>query len=149
MTIKVLLIAFTARASEQIMKNLEENNIRPVEQKPAKLKYTSPNLKQYGAIHLLTQGSGNVGNDAGAGMMNAGSDRTIKENIVKIGQHPLGIGLYLFDYKPEYRSEYGFGRQFGVMADEVKIVMPAAVSLHPNGYQQVNYAMLGVERSIH
>lgn len=72
------------------------------------------------------------------------SDPMTKINIVRIGKHPLGIGLYLFDYKPEYRDLYGHGRQFGVMADEVETVMPEAVSIHPNGYKMVNYALLGI-----
>ncbi len=72
------------------------------------------------------------------------SSRAIKENIVRIGTHPLGIGLYLFDYGPEYRDRYGSGRQFGVMADEAEAVMPEAVFAHPGGYEVVDYAMLGI-----
>jgi hypothetical protein len=72
------------------------------------------------------------------------SDRNAKENIILVGRHPLGIGLYLFDYKPEYRDKWGAGRQFGVMADEVGTVMPEAVLVHPDGYKMVNYTMLGI-----
>ncbi len=76
----------------------------------------------------------------------------LKENIVRVGTHPLGIGLYLFDYKPEYRELAGFGRQFGVMADEVEVVLPQAVVMHPDGYKMVDYALLGIdiaEHSVH
>ena len=73
------------------------------------------------------------------------SDRAVKENIVRVGTHPLGIGLYLFDYKPEYRETVGFGRQFGVMADEVEAVLPQAVVMHPDGYKMVDYALLGID----
>jgi hypothetical protein len=76
------------------------------------------------------------------------SDRTNKENIARIGTHPLGIGIYLFDYKTEYRSQWGHGRQFGVMAQEVETVLPEAVSLHADGYKVVNYTILGIDRSI-
>jgi len=72
------------------------------------------------------------------------SDRNAKENILRIGDHPLGIGLYLFDYKPEFRDAWGHGRQFGVMAQEVETVMPEAVSTHQDGYKMVDYAMLGI-----
>lgn len=68
----------------------------------------------------------------------------IKENIVRIGVHPLGIGLYLFDYRSVHRQEWGHGRQFGVMADEVESVMPDAVLIHSDGYKMVDYAMLGI-----
>ena len=77
-----------------------------------------------------------------------GSDRSIKENIVRIGDHPLGIGLYLFEFKVRFRATWGHGRQFGVMADEVETVMPAAVSNHPDGYKMVDYAMLGISRAV-
>jgi hypothetical protein len=66
-----------------------------------------------------------------------------------VGEHFLGIGLYLFDYKPEYRDQWGHGRQFGVMADEVESVMPQAVSIHPDGYKVVDYAMLGISLAMH
>lgn len=87
-------------------------------------------------------------------MMNTGSDRKsaserrVKENIVQIGDHPFGCGLYLFDYRPEHRAQWGHGRQFGVMIDEVEIVMPEAVSMDPDGYKRVDYGMLGISRSI-
>jgi hypothetical protein len=35
------------------------------------------------------------------------------------------------------------------MADEVEQVMPEAVSVHPDGYKMVNYAMLGISRVLH
>lgn len=71
-----------------------------------------------------------------------GSDRTIKENIVKVGARTDGIGIYDFDYKPEFKDAWGAGRYRGVMADEVEQVMPHAVALHPDGYKMVNYEVL-------
>ncbi len=38
-----------------------------------------------------------------------------------------------------------FGRQFGVMADEVEAVLPQAVVMHPDGYKRVDYALLGID----
>ena len=78
-----------------------------------------------------------------------GSDRRLKENIIEVGKHPLGIGLYLFDYKPEFRNEWGHGRQFGVMAQEVETLVPEAITNHSNGYKMVNYTMLGITRFAH
>lgn len=80
------------------------------------------------------------------------SDRALKQDIVRIGTHPAGFGLYLFDYKPEFSRSAGYGRQFGVMADEVERVLPKAVVMHPDGYKQVDYAMLGIDfpvQSVH
>ena len=112
--------------------------------------YLAPKLTCYGNVADLTQNGGGSGSD-GTGksmVVTGGSDPRIKENCVRIGTHPLGLGIWLFDYKPEYRSTWGQGRQFGVMADEVERVLPEAVSVHPDGYKTVNYAMLGITRTL-
>jgi hypothetical protein len=118
--------------------------------------YQSPLLTRYGVLRDLTQsGAGtepeNTKNNGKCGngkkKYACASDRNLKENIVYIGKHPLGIGLYLFDYKPEFRDEWGHGRQFGVMAQEVETVLPEAVCTHPDGYRMVYYGMLGIRRS--
>ena len=111
-----------------------------------KKKYHEPTLIIYGLVKHLTQSAGSVNGDAGQNMMP--SDRAVKDNIVRIGDHPFGFGVYLFDYKPAYRDTYGFARQFGVMADEVEKVMPEAVAVHPDGYKVVNYAMLGISQHL-
>jgi hypothetical protein len=62
------------------------------------------------------------------------SDRRLKSNIVQIGTHPLGIGIYEYDI---------FGkRERGVMADEVAKVMPDAIVPHDSGFMMVNYGKL-------
>jgi hypothetical protein len=62
------------------------------------------------------------------------SDRRLKSNIVQIGTHSLGIGIYEYDI---------FGnREHGVMADEVAKVMPDAIVPHSSGYMMVNYGKL-------
>ncbi len=118
-----------------------------------KRKYQAPRLTRYGALRDLTQSGTETGKE-GKGTGNsakrpAASDRNLKENIVRIGDHPLGIGLYLFDYKPEFRNQWGHDRQFGVMAQEVETVMPEAVCTHPDGYKMVHYGMLGISRADH
>lgn len=113
-----------------------------------KKNYQKPILRMYGLVKNLTQSTGPSNGDGGPTMMASASDRAVKENIVRIDTHALGIGLYLFDYKPQYQGRYGFGRQFGVMADEVEAVMLEAVSVHPDGYKMVNYAKLGISHRI-
>jgi len=86
---------------------------------------------------LLGSLAGAVGTAVGgplgvAGLFN--SDRRLKSNIVRVGTHPLGIGIYEYDIFGE--------RQRGVMADEVESVLPEAVVTRPNGYKMVNYGML-------
>ncbi len=74
------------------------------------------------------------------------TDAATKENVVSIGGHPAGFGLYLFDYKPEFRDSFGHGRQFGVIADEVERIVPEAVTIASDGYRRVCYSLIGVTR---
>jgi hypothetical protein len=124
--------------------------------------YAPPTLVHYGSLRDLTQsGSGKSSESKGKGDTDGGicepnqfkkpcgSDLRIKENINRIGEHPLGIGLYLFDYKAEFRDLWGHDRQFGVMAQDVETVMPEAVATHSDGYKMVDYALLGIKRSRH
>jgi hypothetical protein len=129
---------------------VESRNIQPTPATPGnapKRAYNSPVLRVYGAVRQLTQGGGSAATFDGMSTMIKASDRALKTNLVRIGTHPLGIGLYLFDYKAEFQALAGRGRQFGVMADEVETVMPEAVIVHPDGYKRVNYAMLEIDLS--
>jgi len=65
------------------------------------------------------------------------SDRRLKENIKRIGTNLLGIGIYEFNYL------WDKIKHIGVMADEVKQVIPEAVIRHSSGFDMVNYSMLG------
>ena len=103
-------------------------------------------------VQDLTQG-GTRNNNEGGGpgpasdtTKKSGSSRHMKEHIAKIGTHPLGFGLYLFDYKSEFLGYAGHGRQFGVMIDEVVGVVPAAIGIDESGYPVVDYSMLGIHR---
>ena len=62
------------------------------------------------------------------------SDIRLKSNIVKVGEHPLGIGVYEYDIFDR--------REHGVMAQEVLAVKPEAVIHRPDGYLMVNYGAL-------
>ncbi len=119
-------------------------------------KYSAPSLVIYGAVGNLTQsGTGRrtetkIGNFCfPSSTRKPCSERHVKENVVRIGDHPLGFGLYLFDYLPEHRNQWGQGRQFGVMIDEVERVMPEAVCMHPDGYKRVDHSLLGIHQHIH
>ena len=62
------------------------------------------------------------------------SDRRLKSNIMRLGTHPLGIGIYEYDIA-------GL-REIGVMADELEAVRPDAVTVI-NGYRHVYYDRIG------
>jgi len=74
----------------------------------------------------------NAGTNLGAAYL-MGSDRRLKENIVRLGEMSNGLNIYAFNYKdnPE--------RTIGVMADEVELIMPEAVYTRFDGYKMVNY----------
>lgn len=107
--------------------------------------YVTPQLRTYGTVAEFTKGS-----TSGTGETNntrfPSSDPALKEAVVRIGTHPLGVGIYLFDYKTEHKDRCGHGRQFGLMADEVSRVMPEAIGRDELGFMTVNYARLGVTR---
>jgi hypothetical protein len=119
--------------------------------------YKSPTLTLFGQVAQLTQmGTCAEANDntvptcaINTGMGMGGSDRRLKTDIVRIGEHPLGFGIYLFQYLPEHQESFGHGRRFGVMADEVETVVPQAVAVRPDGYKMVDYALLGVRPLLH
>ena len=115
--------------------------------KGPKARYSSPVLRTYGSVNALTMGMGGTIVDFMGIAMAGMSDRRAKERIVRVGAHPLGFGLYLFDYKPPFRDAWGSGRRFGVMADEVEQVVPEAVHVHPDGYRVVDYAILGIRHA--
>ena len=59
------------------------------------------------------------------------SDERLKENIVKVGVHPNGYGIYEFNYKGDSR------RMRGVIANEVRAFRPDLVIEGSNGYLKV------------
>ena len=133
------------------MNNSQEQYTAATNVVAGRLPYVAPVLRYYGAVTQMTQGaSGAVGD--GAGMNMPASDIAYKQNIVRVGTHPSGFGLYLFEYKAQYREQSGYGRQFGVIAQEVEAVVPEAVITHIDGYRRVNYTMLGIQlpdRNLH
>jgi hypothetical protein len=79
----------------------------------------------------------------------SGSDIRVKENIERIGTLANGLGLYEFEYKPEFKDhpQCGHGRFRGVMAQEVEKLIPEAVVTMDNGYKAVKYNLVEMELS--
>ena len=74
----------------------------------------------------------------------SGSDVRVKENIKRVGTLANGLGLYEFEYKPEFKDhpQCGHGRFRGVMAQEVEKLIPEAVVTMDNGYKAVKYDLV-------
>jgi len=108
--------------------------------------YQTPVLTMFGDVRLLTGSASGSGADGGTtpGMTKM-SDLRCKEAVIRIGDHPRGFGLYLFSYKSGCGPVCPTGtRHFGVVAQEVAAIVPAAVSVAANGFLQVDYGMLGI-----
>jgi hypothetical protein len=116
----------------------------------AKRVYVSPVLTFHGTVANLTQaGSSGDTEDKKNGCINIfkpkaceKSDVRAKQDILRMGTHPTGVGLYLFRYRPPFTAQYGDGLYFGVMAQELLPVLPEAVSMDAQGYYAVDYALL-------
>lgn len=73
------------------------------------------------------------------------SDRRAKTNIVKTGEKN-GFNIYQFSYKEGISDTLDPSKTYeGVMADEIKQIMPEAVMTGEDGYDRVNYSMIGIE----
>lgn len=83
------------------------------------------------------EGMGNMMNMA----MMAFSDRRLKKDVKKIGEHN-GLNIYSWNWNG-LAQRFGLsGSTKGVMADEVEFVMPEAVHEH-EGFKTVDYEMVG------
>jgi hypothetical protein len=63
----------------------------------------------------------------------------LKHDIALLGHLDNGLGFYRFSYNGSDKA------YVGVMAQEVRQVMPAAVVRGPDGYLQVYYDKLGLK----
>lgn len=61
------------------------------------------------------------------------SDRRLKTAIRRVGTWFNGLPVYLYRYKGETDTH------FGVMSDDIREIMPAALVWHPDSYDRVNY----------
>jgi len=70
-----------------------------------------------------------------------GSDVRLKESIKKVGELANGIGIYTWKWTKE-AIEAGKSNHMlkGVLAQEVRKVLPEAVIVDKDGYMKVNYA---------
>ena len=103
-----------------------------------KLEYNNymAQAEQAKAAQKASKTSGIMG--AIGGVLGFFSDDRLKENVVFLGRRGDGLGIYEFNFKG------GTDRYYGVMADEVEILHPSAVS-YENGYRKVDYASIGAD----
>ncbi len=88
-----------------------------------------------GALGSLGMGLGAMGAFKFANPIKL-SDERLKRDIVKVGERPDGLGIYL------YRYLWSPIVHLGVMAQEVLKVKPQAVVTTPSGFYAVDYGML-------
>ena len=107
------------------------------------------NAKAAGAAGLLNAAVGVAGGMSGAGMfapdeLTMFSDPSLKDNIIKIGVDN-GHNIYSWDWNDKAYNLGLAGSSSGVMADEVKVKNPEAITMD-RGFMKVNYGMLGVNK---
>lgn len=95
-----------------------------------------------GAANAMAQGGANIASVAGGVAKIFLSDRRMKYNLEKVGEHPSGIPIYSFRYVG------GMTTVIGVMAQDVEPIVPSAV-LDVFGIKFVDYAELERCLSIH
>ena len=83
-------------------------------------------------------GFGGGGRGGGRGGGARRSDMRLKHGIVLLGRLDDGLGYYRFVYNG------GHTAYVGVMAQEVRTVMPEAVTRDADGYMRVSYDLLGL-----
>lgn len=89
-----------------------------------------------GSQNSQTAGLTGLGGALGAAGIIAASDRRLKKNIEKLGVLASGIPFYIFEYIGETT------KHIGVMSDDVKKIIPKAVSQDITGYDVVHYGRL-------
>jgi hypothetical protein len=107
------------------------------------------NARSSGAQNILSLGGqiagSSIGKSIGSGIAGLfSSDPSLKENIELIG-NKNGFNIYTWDWNELANDELGLaGSSEGVMADEVKDIMPEAVE-YKDGFMHVDYNMIGVQ----
>ena len=101
------------------------------------------NYTKMGAADIQAQAAssplGGLGSLAGSligsgGLKGLFSDRRLKVNVTKVGELESGLSIYEYDYV------WGGPRQRGVMAQEVRHIIPDAVICDKSGYLAVDYS---------
>jgi len=124
--------AFNTASAAQPTQYLNAANMQgQVQMQQQQMNNASSNSMLGGAMGL----AGQLGAGYMAGPM-AFSDRRLKVDAKKIGKHGT-LNIYRYRYAGSSDEHVGF------MADEVKKVFPGAVKRHANGYEMVDYSMVG------
>lgn len=85
------------------------------------------------------RGGGGGGFRGGGGGGGRRSDIRLKEDFALVGRLDSGLGLYRFRYHGDPRT------YVGVMAQDVRMVQPDAVTRGRDGYLRVRYDRIGFE----
>lgn len=117
--------------------------------------YVAPKLTSHGAVTDLTQaasmgtqetfvtGCNSMTNSApSSALCMIFSDVRTKQNIRRVGTYCEGVGLFLYEYKPEFKATGGVGTFLGVMAQDLLREYADAVVTLDNGYYAVDYLRL-------
>jgi len=85
------------------------------------------------------RGGGGGGGRGGGGGGGRRSDIALKHDVVLLGYLDNGLGYYRFSYNGSWKS------YVGVIAQEVQVLRPKAVTRGRDGYLRVYYEKLGLK----
>ena len=91
------------------------------------------------AVAVAGGGGGGGGRGGGGGGGGRRSDIALKHDIVLLGHLRNGIGFYRFSYNGSNQA------YVGVMAQDVQLIAPDAVTQGRDGYLRVYYDKVGVK----
>lgn len=111
--------------------------VEPVDYMGAMQNSYAGQMNQYSNRVASANSTNQAGMSALAAALMYFSDRRVKRDITRIGSLPNGLPVYSFRYLWDDKVRRG------VMADEVRAVMPFAVHTHDSGYDMVDYAAIG------
>jgi hypothetical protein len=91
---------------------------------------------------LFSAPAGGTSAIAGLGSLFGGSDRRLKTDITKVGDHPAGVPMYSFRYKGDPKH---YPKVVGPMAEDVAKIAPHAVAPIPGsgGKMAIHMGALG------
>lgn len=121
---------------DAILKGVDEGRREVLRRLIVKGAFVTPIVASFAMSGLTVERAAAVPNTTASGVIV--SDRRLKTEIFRVGTHPAGFGIYRFKYL------WSDVVHIGVMAQDVREVLPEAVVCGEDGFLSVDYAAIGM-----
>ena len=128
----------SGRNLESALDGLNENKRAVLRRLILKGAFVTPVVASFAMAGLMIDPARATTTTSNSGGGVTESDRRLKVDVVRVGTHPAGFGLYRFKYL------WSEEEHVGVIAQEVRDVVPAAVVEGEDGFLRVNYGAIGM-----